>query len=256
MERQVQDLSIQNQQLAAELAELRVERDQFNTENVRLQQLVGEVRRENQQEVELMQSEVIALREQLQTAHQQIVRLKDRPAPTADPSPQVADSGTQATRTPYATVRDSNSSLRNNVPTYDNLPDVHVRYDGDVVRIELPADRLFATGDAQLVGSAEELRVIALDIARRYPQQRIGIEGHSDKDELPRGSRYTNNHHLSSARATTVLDFIQALNTPLRAEQLFVVGYGGSQPVVSNATPEGKRRNRRVEIVIYPERAG
>ena len=35
--------------------------------------------------------------------------------------------------------------------------------------------------------------------------------------------------------------------------QLFVVGHGGSHPVVSNATDAGRARNRRIEVVIYPE---
>jgi len=35
--------------------------------------------------------------------------------------------------------------------------------------------------------------------------------------------------------------------------QLFVVGHGGSHPLVSNATDAGRARNRRVELVIYPE---
>jgi outer membrane protein OmpA-like peptidoglycan-associated protein len=37
--------------------------------------------------------------------------------------------------------------------------------------------------------------------------------------------------------------------------QLFLAGHGPNHPVVSNATPAGKDRNRRVELVIYPERA-
>ena len=38
-----------------------------------------------------------------------------------------------------------------------------------------------------------------------------------------------------------------------RADQLFVGGFGSNHPVVSNATPAGKDRNRRVELVVYPE---
>jgi outer membrane protein OmpA-like peptidoglycan-associated protein len=41
----------------------------------------------------------------------------------------------------------------------------------------------------------------------------------------------------------------------MQADQMFVVGHGGSHPVVSNGTPAGKQRNRRVELVIYPDRA-
>ena len=39
----------------------------------------------------------------------------------------------------------------------------------------------------------------------------------------------------------------------MSARQLFVVGHGGSHPVVSNATDAGRARNRRIEVVIYPE---
>jgi len=39
----------------------------------------------------------------------------------------------------------------------------------------------------------------------------------------------------------------------LRGGQMFIVGHGANHPVVSNATESGKRRNRRVELVIYPE---
>jgi flagellar motor protein MotB len=42
--------------------------------------------------------------------------------------------------------------------------------------------------------------------------------------------------------------------TRLQGNQLFVAGHGSNHPIVSNATPEGKQRNRRVELVIYPER--
>ena len=39
-------------------------------------------------------------------------------------------------------------------------------------------------------------------------------------------------------------------------QQLFVLGHGPNYPVASNATPAGQQRNRRVEIVIYPETFG
>ena len=46
-----------------------------------------------------------------------------------------------------------------------------------------------------------------------------------------------------------------ATRTRLKPQQLFVVGHGANHPVVSNGTPAGKDRNRRVELVIYPEKA-
>ena len=45
-----------------------------------------------------------------------------------------------------------------------------------------------------------------------------------------------------------------SLRSRLRPNQMFVVGHGPNHPVVSNGTAAGKERNRRVELVIYPER--
>ena len=50
----------------------------------------------------------------------------------------------------------------------------------------------------------------------------------------------------------TVYDYLTQRGL-FRAEQLFVGGFGANHPVVSNATPAGKERNRRVELVVYPE---
>ena len=67
------------------------------------------------------------------------------------------------------------------------------------------------------------------------------------------GGQGRNSHELSVARAMTVYDVL-INRTRLQANQLFVVGRGPINPIVSNATPEGKQRNRRVELVIYPDR--
>jgi len=58
--------------------------------------------------------------------------------------------------------------------------------------------------------------------------------------------------HLSVAQATAVYDALIRAGG-MSAGQLFVVGHGPNHPIVSNATAAGQARNRRVEIVIYPE---
>jgi chemotaxis protein MotB len=93
---------------------------------------------------------------------------------------------------------------------------------------------------------------VAAEIARTYPDQIVGIEGHTDNDPVV-GGQGRNSHELSVARAMTVYDVL-INRTRLQANQLFVVGRGSINPIVSNATPEGKQRNRRVELVIYPDR--
>ena len=93
---------------------------------------------------------------------------------------------------------------------------------------------------------------MAAEIARTYPDQIIGVEGHTDNDPIA-GPQWRNNHELSIARAMSVYDVL-VNRTRLQGNQLFVVGHGSNHPIVSNATLEGKRRNRRVELVVYPDR--
>jgi flagellar motor protein MotB len=148
----------------------------------------------------------------------------------------------------------ANSSLRRKLPLVE-LPDLQVRQDGDVIRIELPSDRLFLPGSATLhQGGFPLIDQVASAVTRDYPQQIIVIEGHTDNSPIL-GGPGSSNVQLTVAQAMAVF---QQLTTRHRmnAAQLRVLGHGSANPIVSNATTAGKTRNRRVEIVIYPETVG
>jgi flagellar motor protein MotB len=135
------------------------------------------------------------------------------------------------------------------------VPGVETRFDGNVVRIELPAERLFDGGSATLLpGGTALLTQVAGEIDRLFPRHFVGIEGHVDTEPLAQSS-WGSPHQLTAARAATVFDFFTT-RTPLQQGQLFLVAHGGNHPVVSNATAAGRTRNRRVELVVYPERIG
>jgi len=135
------------------------------------------------------------------------------------------------------------------------VPGVETRFDGNVVRLEVPAERLFdADGATLLPGGTALLTQVAGEIDRVFPRHFIGIEGHVDTEPLAQAS-WGSPHQLTAARAATVFDFFTT-RTPLRQAQLFLVAHGGNHPVVSNATAAGRARNRRMEVVIYPERIG
>jgi len=145
-----------------------------------------------------------------------------------------------------------NNSLLETLPAID-LPEVQVRRDGDVIRVELPGSRLFDSGSARLQpGATSLITETAAQLLAAYPDQILGVEGHTDSDPVT-GRQWRNNHELSAARAMAVHDALVS-RTRYRADQLFVAGHGPNHPVVSNATPEGKKRNRRVELVVYPEK--
>jgi chemotaxis protein MotB len=83
-----------------------------------------------------------------------------------------------------------------------------------------------------------------------YPRQVIGIEGHTDVD--PPSSAFRSEHQLATAQAHAVMDALTQ-RARFQPQRLFVLGHGANHPVASNGTPEGKARNRRVELVVYPE---
>jgi flagellar motor protein MotB len=149
-----------------------------------------------------------------------------------------------------AEIRANNTLLRSLSIT--SLPGINVRQDGDVIRVELPADQLFNFSTAQLKPGADGLlRTVAADLIQNYSQQMIGIEGHADGSPIA-SPQFPTDQHLSVAQAMTVYDVLtRAGGMPPR--QLFVVGHGGSHPIASNATEAGRARNRRIELVIYPE---
>ena len=135
------------------------------------------------------------------------------------------------------------------------VPGCETRFDGNVVRLEVPADRLFDGGGATLLpGGTALLTQVAGEIDRVFPRHFVGIEGHVDTEPLA-DAAWGSPHQLTAARAATVFDFFTT-RTPLRQGQLFLVAHGANHPVVSNATAAGRTRNRRMEFVIYPERIG
>ncbi len=114
-------------------------------------------------------------------------------------------------------------------------------------------DLLFESGSADLKRTAEPLLAAAAAIIRKS-QRRTVIEGHTDNIPL-RSARYTSNLELSAARAARAFAYL--LNEEaIHPEQMSASGYGEYRPAASNATPEGRARNRRVDILFVSKTDG
>jgi outer membrane protein OmpA-like peptidoglycan-associated protein len=99
----------------------------------------------------------------------------------------------------------------------------------------------FASGKAVLLeGSKNILDNVAASLIA-HPEVKVEVAGHTDAI----GSD-ASNLKLSQARANTVLDYLISKGVP--AAQLTAKGYGESKPIADNATPEGRAKNRRVEL--------
>lgn len=100
-------------------------------------------------------------------------------------------------------------------------------------------------------GALQTLETIA-DELKRTPNP-IRLEGHTDSIPI-NTERFRSNWHLSSSRAVSMLQlFSQRFGIP--AERMGVAGFAETAPVAPNDTPEGRAKNRRVDIVILNEEA-
>ena len=112
--------------------------------------------------------------------------------------------------------------------------------------VSLDEAGFFASGDATLREDAQPL-VDALGEALRGTDAPLRVEGHTDSTPIS-NARFPSNWELSSARASGVLARLSARG--VSASRLSVAGYGGERPAATNDTPEGRARNRRVDVVI------
>jgi chemotaxis protein MotB len=110
---------------------------------------------------------------------------------------------------------------------------------------------LFDSGQAALKPAGIRVLQQIGDILKSAADKDIQVEGHTDNVPI-RGTLtqvYPSNWELSTARANTVLHFLQD-KTDIPGERLSAVGYGEYRPIASNSTPEGRALNRRIQIVL------
>ncbi|HUN77632.1 MAG TPA: flagellar motor protein MotB [Solirubrobacteraceae bacterium] len=123
---------------------------------------------------------------------------------------------------------------------------IAVEAHGLVIRV-LTDSLLFATGSAQLESRADPLLTEVADLLNVDQVHPVGVYGNTD--DIPiQSSQYPSNWELSSARASTVVRFLAEHGvSPAR---LSATGYADMHPLASNATPQGRAQNRRVEVVL------
>lgn len=118
--------------------------------------------------------------------------------------------------------------------------------------ISLKEAGFFDSGSANLKpDSIPTLRGLAEGL-QQYAN-RFRVEGHTDSQPI-RSPQFRSNWELSTARATNVIHFLVDSAT-FAPEALSAVGYGEFQPLVPNATPEQRAKNRRVDIVVLAAEA-
>lgn len=126
---------------------------------------------------------------------------------------------------------------------------VDVTFDANCVVLTFNGAFLFDSGKADLKTEALPMLNKIGKILSKYADDNIEIEGHTDSAPL-NGGRYENNDVLSSYRALAVFDYLKD-NASIDPSIMKHSGRGEYEPIADNSTPEGRAKNRRVEIKIY-----
>ncbi|MDR3446937.1 MULTISPECIES: OmpA family protein [unclassified Dyella] len=118
------------------------------------------------------------------------------------------------------------------------------------LRVTVINQVLFAEGGYALNANGEKILDKIAPTLETLSKQRLAVEAFTDNVPIGEAlkARFPSNVELSSARADEVVRYLAKKGVPDRI--MSAQGYGERHPVASNDTPEGRAKNRRVEIVI------
>jgi len=198
-------------------------------------------------DVEALQARVEALESELATARERLDTLATRTSAFADATDRIealeADVAAARAAADAAAAQAGEVAQRYGSLTADYAR-LGARFTPAGVLIRLDEAALaFAPGTAELPASAEsELTEIAAFL-KRHPGQQVVLRGHTDTTGTAAA-----NQQLSEERAAAVRDALMDLG--VSAERLRIEGVGAAEPIADNASAEGRRRNRRVDILL------
>ena len=132
--------------------------------------------------------------------------------------------------------------------------DIDITFTSQYVQLTLKGAILFDSGKAELKSDAMPVVEKVAMILDRYAESTIEIEGHTDNVPIST-SKFESNDVLSSYRALAMFDYL-VQNTSLDPSMIKHSGRGEYMPVADNSTPEGRAKNRRIEIKIYNTLSG
>ena len=144
---------------------------------------------------------------------------------------------------------DMAQQLENALSQYGIQDDVEVDFNAEYVTLNMNGALLFDSASAELRDEAYPLVNKLGKILVTYDNNIIEVEGHTDNVPI-HSSKYEDNNILSMYRALAVANYLRDTTT-LDPAYIKSSGRGEYVPIADNATPEGRARNRRVEIKIY-----
>lgn len=118
------------------------------------------------------------------------------------------------------------------------------------LKVTMVNEILFPEGGWRLSPEGEQTLAKIAPTLSNLPGKQIVVQGFTDNEPIGPALRaqFPSNLELSSARADNVARYLTAKGVP--SNSISAQGFGEARPVANNSTPEGRAKNRRVEIVI------
>lgn len=205
---------------------------------------------EARKQAEAAQAEAVRMKQEAEEAAQEAARQKaeaEKASAAALVQQQAAQAEAEKARQAAAQAEAEKGQLR--AQLLAQLNSILQTRDSARGLIVNMSDVLFDTGSSTLKPGAREKLAKISGILLAHPGLTLQIEGHTDSvgsDEF--------NQLLSERRADTVRDFLAEQGVP--ASSISARGFGKTQLVATNDTPEGRQRNRRVELVVSGDAIG
>jgi chemotaxis protein MotB len=211
---------------------------------------------EKAQEISALQSQRAALAQQLRDLQQQKTALEnDRAALEQDQAKLRAQNEALESQRLQLLNASKQSQSR-----YDSLladlnqevqkGQLQVRRYKDMLTVDVAEQLFFDSGRAALKETGKEVLKKVADAIKSYEDKAIRVVGHTDNVPITGGLQkvFPSNWELSAARATTVVRFLQ--DSGIAPDRLLATGRAEYAPVAPNDSPEGRQKNRRIEITL------
>ncbi|TMH52391.1 MAG: hypothetical protein E6H50_00830 [Betaproteobacteria bacterium] len=204
---------------------------------------------EKNQEIAALQKQRGGLQEQVQGLQSQKTSLEQQ---QAELRRQIDALEQQKAQLLVATQQNTSQydALVRNLTEEVKKGQLQVRQYKDMLTVDVAEQLFFDSGRASLKDTGKDVLKKVGEALKGYEDKVIRVVGHTDNVPISKAAQkvFPSNWELSVARATNVVHYLQEVGIP--PERMIASGRAEYQPVAENDTPEGRKKNRRIEITL------
>jgi len=207
-----------------------------------------------QEVIQRLQLQRSALEEQKTSLEQQKTSLEQQQADLRRQIDALEQQKTQLLTASQQTLSQYDSLVRN-LTEEVKKGELQVRQYKDMLTVDVAEQLFFDSGRANLKDTGKAVLKKVGEALKDYEDKVIRIVGHTDNVPITKSLQkvFPSNWELSVARATTVVRYLQEVGIP--PERMVASGRAEYQPIAENDTPEGRKKNRRIEITLVDRNA-